>query len=85
MMLLFQMMYWKEAGAVAFEDVVKSMFHVSKHMEDIARKALLMCDDNNRQPDCPQLSSLGLNVVTAGSLDFHDVANSMADTLSLQG
>ena len=79
MMLLFQMMYWMGAGAVvAFEDVVKSIFHVTKHMEDIAYTALLMCDDNNRQLDCPQFSSLD-------SLEFHDVANSMADTLSLQG
>lgn len=48
-------------------------------MDDIPRKALLMCTDSGEERvlDYPQFSSLLLNVVAAGSLNFHDVANSM--------
>ena len=77
MMLLFQMMDWKATGTVPFEDVVKSLFHVTKHMDEIPRKALLMCTDKDRPLEFAQYSSLILNVVAAGSLHFHDVANAM--------
>lgn len=81
MMLLFQMMDWKGSGTIMFEDVVKSLFHVTVKMDEIPRKTLLMCDDNTRKLDYSQYMSLILNVVAAGSLNFHDVANSM--TLSV--
>ena len=81
MMLLFQMMDWQSRGEVSFESVVKSLFNVTKHMDEIPRKALLMCaegpEGDQRMLDYPQFSSLLLNVVAAGSLNFHDVANSM--------
>lgn len=81
MMLLFQMIDWNGREEVVFESVVKSLFHVTKHMDEIPRKALLMVsessDTEHRVLDYQQFSSLLLNVVAAGSLNFHDVANSM--------
>lgn len=81
MMLLFQMMDWKGSGTVIFEDVVKSLFRVTNNMDEIPRKTLLMCAENNRKLDFTQFMSLILSVVAAGSLNFHDVANAM--TLSV--
>lgn len=71
------------AGAgdtVPFEIVVKSLYHVTQKMDEKLKQALLMCTDNDeveRILDYAQFSSLLLSIVTAGSLDFHDVANSM--------
>ena len=78
-MLKFQMM----AGAgdtIPFEVVVKSLYHVTQKMDEKLKRALLMCTDRDeveRVLDYAQFSSLLLNIVAAGSLDFHDVANSM--------
>mmetsp|Transcript_19325 Transcript_19325/g.32093 ORF Transcript_19325/g.32093 Transcript_19325/m.32093 type:complete len:475 (+) Transcript_19325:254-1678(+) len=78
MMLLFQMMAGS-SNSVSFEIIVKSLYHVTQKMDEIPRKALLMCTDSGEERvlDYPQFSSLLLNVVAAGSLNFHDVANSM--------
>jgi hypothetical protein len=67
---------------VSFEVVVKSLYHVTQKMDEIPRKALLMCTDGGEERvlDYPQFSSLLLNVVAAGSLNFHEVANSMTLT-----
>ena len=67
------------SDSVAFEDVVKSLYHVTQKMDENPRKTLLMCSENdeNRRLDYPHFSSLLLNVVAAGALNFHDVANSM--------
>jgi hypothetical protein len=64
---------------VKFETIVKSLFHITQKMDEIPRKALLACasEDENRVLEYPQFSSLLLNVVAAGSLNFHEVANSM--------
>mmetsp|Transcript_26248 Transcript_26248/g.39733 ORF Transcript_26248/g.39733 Transcript_26248/m.39733 type:complete len:325 (-) Transcript_26248:321-1295(-) len=82
MMLLFQMM---AAGGenVSFEIVVKSLYNITEAMGEIPRKALLGCVDHGGEDqvlDYPQFSSLLLNVVAAGGLNFHDVANSMTHT-----
>jgi hypothetical protein len=72
-----------DADFVSFEAVVKSLFHVTRKMDEIPRKALLMCTDagsTNRVLDYTQFSSLLLNVVAAGSLNFHEVVNSMTLT-----
>jgi len=84
MMLLFQMM----AGGnetVSFERMIKSLHHITQKMDDIPRKALLACaaDDTNAV-DYPQFSSLFLNVVAAGGMNFHSVANSMTHTFCRQ-
>eukprot|EP00542_Grammatophora_oceanica_P020638 CAMPEP_0194047640 /NCGR_PEP_ID=MMETSP0009_2-20130614/25089_1 /TAXON_ID=210454 /ORGANISM="Grammatophora oceanica, Strain CCMP 410" /LENGTH=514 /DNA_ID=CAMNT_0038693309 /DNA_START=184 /DNA_END=1728 /DNA_ORIENTATION=- len=83
MILLWQMMDDGGGRGVEFEAVVKALFHVTQHMDESPRKALLMCADNSSRNtlDYDQFSSLLLNVVAAGSLNFHDVANSM--TLSI--
>lgn len=67
------------SDSVSFEIIVKSLYHVTQKMDEIPRKALLMCTDRGEERvlDYPQFSSLLLNVVAAGSLNFHDVANSM--------
>lgn len=67
------------SDSVSFEIIVKSLYHVTQKMDEIPRKALLMCTDSGEERvlDYPQFSSLLLNVVAAGSLNFHDVANSM--------
>jgi hypothetical protein len=68
---------------VSFEVVVKSLFHATRKMDEIPRKALLMYTDavnDNRVLDYTQFSSLLLNVVAAGRLNFHEVANSMTLT-----
>ena len=77
----FQMMAGNK-DTVSFEVVVKSLYHVTQKMDEIPRKALLMCTDGGEERvlDYPQFSSLLLNVVAAGSLNFHEVANSMTLT-----
>eukprot|EP00547_Thalassionema_nitzschioides_P002620 CAMPEP_0194212598 /NCGR_PEP_ID=MMETSP0156-20130528/12656_1 /TAXON_ID=33649 /ORGANISM="Thalassionema nitzschioides, Strain L26-B" /LENGTH=294 /DNA_ID=CAMNT_0038940467 /DNA_START=95 /DNA_END=979 /DNA_ORIENTATION=- len=81
MMLLFQMM---AAGGenVSFEMIVKSLYNITETMGEIPRRALLSCADGGEDQvlDYPQFSSLLLNVVAAGGLNFHDVANSMTHT-----
>ena len=65
---------------VPFEVVVKSLYHVTQKMDEKLRKALLMCTDGDTEArvlDYSQFSSLLLNIFAAGSLNFHDVANSM--------
>ena len=72
-----------DSDFVSFEAVVKSLFHVTRKMDEIPRMALLMCTDagsNNRVLDYTQFSSLLLNVVAAGNLNFHEVVNSMTLT-----
>jgi Ca2+-binding EF-hand superfamily protein len=82
MIMLFQLLDWKGAGAVPISSVVKSMREVAEHMDAIPRKALLMCEnDTSIVLDYPQFSSLVLNVLSASTLKFHQIANLI--TLSL--
>jgi hypothetical protein len=49
-------------------------------MDEIPRQALLLCfegDREHRTLDYSQFSSLILNVAAAGSLNFHEICNSM--------
>lgn len=68
--------------AVSFETIVKSLYHITQKMDEVPRKTLLMVADGGEERvlDYPQFSALLLNVVAAGSLNFHDVANSMTLT-----
>ena len=79
MLLLFQALADQETGLVPFQDVVQATVNATKDMDEAPRRALLLCDDRNveRTLDYDQFSELLLNVVAAGNLVFHDVANSM--------
>jgi len=70
---------------VSFERMMRSLHHITQKMDDIPRKALLACAaDNTNAVDYPQFSSLFLNVVAAGGMNFHSVANSMTHTFCRQ-
>jgi Ca2+-binding EF-hand superfamily protein len=87
MLLLFQVLANQDTGLARFEDVVKSLVNATKDMDETPRQALLMCDHRSaeRTLDYDQFSELLLNVVMAGNLVFHEVANSMTFALSKQG
>ena len=83
MLLLFQVMD-DGSGTVRFEEVVDSLVAVTKDMDEIPRQALLMCDSRSadRMLGYDEFSELLLNVVAAGNLVFHEVANSMTLAVS---
>ena len=65
---------------VNLETMVKSLYHITKQMDENTRTALLYCSQDNEEDrvmDYTRFSSLLLNIVAAGGLNFHDVANSM--------
>ncbi len=79
MLLLFQVLDSDQTQLVRFEDIVKSLVHIAKNMDEIPRQALLMCDSRSasRLLDYDQFSELLLNVVAAGGFRPHEVFNSM--------
>jgi hypothetical protein len=65
---------------VTYESVAKALYRVTLKMDEIPRQALLLCFEGDREQrtlDYTQFSSLLLNVSAAGSLNFHEVCNSI--------
>jgi Ca2+-binding EF-hand superfamily protein len=78
---LFQMFDPLGKGLVEFEDVVKSLYGLTREMDQVTREVLMMCSSERRELSYDRFSQFMYDVVSAGGYDFDTIANGM--TLSM--